>query len=218
MKLCIVETIAELENRREELQQLIDGLKRMGGGPAPAAPPVPGNGGGDGRLQIANGKDFQPVKAIKPARAGKAGAMGRGNFKDGSRAAQLERARQLVMVAASLPEPITPASLQKAAGLDSMKLANGALWRWEKREKWLKRVGVGQYARTKNFPKANGNGAAQGERLRIPGLDPESLATQLERARSELADARAGGQETLAKILKDKVEGLERDLEKEAAA
>lgn len=153
----------------------------------------------------------------KPAVARKTSGIGRGKL--------LQAARELVSIAAGLREPFSTQDLAQAAGVaDNIKPVYGALYRWTKAKKWLIRSGPDQYVRTKSFPKptatatAESPAAASGPagRLRIPGLDPESLQERLNRAREELAVAESKSQETLARILRNKIGGLEAKIAEEA--
>jgi len=68
------------------------------------------------------------------------------------KAARTESAGNTIAAAASLADPITPASLSKASGL-SKNGAFSAIHRWSK-SGWVKKVGPGKYSRTAKFPAA----------------------------------------------------------------
>lgn len=155
---------------------------------------------GDQPPEVFQDRAGNVVAVLKQARRGRPKARkvaGRRNFKDGSRSAALRQADLLVRIAAFLPQPITARELTKAAGLKDVKVAAGAVWRWENRSKWLKRVGVGRYERTRLFPKCT-------------PVEPQPMAgDRLKAAKADLADAIAKHEPTRARVAADLVRELE---------
>jgi hypothetical protein len=188
----ITETIRLLDEDMARLRAVRDGLQAWACAglpePVPTHPTPPAT---------------TPTPRPKPAKPS--------NIKDGSRRAALEAVKRLQGIVAKLPEPITTVAVMKAAGCTDRQ-ANGALWRWENRNKWLKRVSVGQYVRTAKWPQ-NGAPTVETKRVTIPGLDEPTLAEKLATAEAELAAAKEHGHDTLAKILTAKVEHLKAKIE-----
>ena len=82
---------------------------------------------------------------------------------DGTRASALEGARNRVAKARGLREPFGSGDLVAATGCELGK-AQQALWRWESRAAWVRRVAPGQFVRTDKFPPVEAGDVA--ERLR----------------------------------------------------
>ena len=196
MKTCILEAITELESQMTRMEIAVEILRGLNDGPEPTQTPAA----------------TEIIKAAKPKRKPNAAAKAQGTLKDGSRARALSQARALLQIARTLPEPITALALMKAAKLPDIRPAAGALWRWH-RDGYLKRVGIGEYQRTKKYP--NESTEVGSARVAIPGLDePDkpSLTEQLKKAEDDYNEAKNANQNTLAEILARKVDNLKRKL------
>jgi len=207
VKSCIALTIEDLRGRIAKLNTAIEALTELEPASEVSAPTIQ-VGAPTSQPDVSLPKPVTRCapERHKPAVARKTRGPGRGKH------------LQLVSIAAGLREPFSTQDLAQAAGVaDNIKQVYGALYRWTNDKKWLIRSGPDQYVRTKSFPKPTATAtveppaAASGpaSRLRIPGLDPESVQERLKRAREELAVAESKSQETLARILRNKIGGLE---------
>lgn len=202
MMTCIELTIEELQARIAKMSAVVETLRELQP-PAPPSTPYRVASGAVPRVEKANRQSPNPELAGKQKSA-KAPARALGGV--GARTRALKQQRHLIEVARRLPEPITAMSLQKAAGLglSNIRLAAGALWRWEKRSKWVKRTGRGQYERTKLFPKGDDKAPADD--------GAGSVSERLAAARRDLADARAKNEPTAVRIAADLIAELEAEM------
>jgi hypothetical protein len=119
---------------------------------------------------------------------------------------------EVLAACAKLTQPFDAPALAAAAGLKA-KAAQNQLMRWCNKG-LLKRMGPGRYERTAQFP-ANGAGPGEPPAPTVNAAEVKSLEAQIQAACRERDNAVASGRDKLAKILQDKVDKLQRQLEEQ---
>lgn len=196
MKNCVQDTIHEIECLHAEMAALRANLLGLFRDEVPLPKePIP---------ELA--RRAEPANPVKDGKKGKdrkkvardAKQQKSRNHVDGSRASALEGARNMVAKARGLREPFGSGDLVAATGCELGK-AQQALWRWESRAKWVRRVAPGQFVRTEQFPPVD---AGVAER-------PGDVAERLRTARARLALAEANHELVEAGMQRELIRELE---------
>ena len=194
----VAKVLEQIDGEVDRLHELRAGLVKWFGDGAPV---VPAKGAtsppraAERGSQARNGSAKPRVArlAAAPKSGGKRGAL------------LLEQAQKLV----GLAEPFGSDEVMKALGVEYKAASN---WFTRASAKgWVKRVGTGQYKRTAKFP---GAGEAPAE---TPAGEPgePSLQEKLDKALKDRDAAMARGNDTLARILQDKVTMLQKKIDGE---
>jgi hypothetical protein len=197
MNTCVAETIAAIDQRiitlqftKENLLNLFSPVMEEVRVSVGVAAPVDRNGNG----KAPAARPSKVKAAAKPMR-------------------KTHRADRAINGCWKCGEPFKAAHLMTHTGL-SKGGATGQIARWILAG-LVKKVSPGQYVRTGKFPAATAVATAAAPVVVVPGLDELKLSVEqrLEKALKDRDQALAQGQERLAKILQDKVDKLQGELE-----
>ena len=199
----VAKVLEQIDGEVDRLHELRAGLVKWFGDGGPVGPALPANGARPHPVPLPRERVSQARNGSAKPRVARLPAAPKSGGKRG--ALLLEQAQKLV----GLAEPFGSDEVMKALGAEYKAASN---WFTRASAKgWVKRVGTGQYKRTAKFP---GAGKAPAE---TPAGEPgePSLQEKLDKALKDRDAAMARGNDTLARILQDKVTMLQKKIDGE---